>query len=73
MTGELKFDMNGLRTDVKLDLVEKQRENMVKTGIWFPDIGINYTRTNKEQNAIMVEQLQNKTLRVTTTLVWGWF
>ncbi len=42
---------------------------MVKTGIWMPDVGVNYTRTGEEHDAIMVEQLQNKTLRVTTTLV----
>ena len=42
---------------------------MVKTGIWLPDTGVNYTTTATERDAIVVEQLQNKTLRVTTAIV----
>ena len=48
---------------------EKQRDHLLKTGIWMPDVGVNYTRTAAEGEAQIVEKLQNKTLRVTTTTV----
>lgn len=60
--------MNGQRTWFKLDLIEKLRDNMVKTGTWTPDAGVNYTRTSEEVDAVVVEQLQNKTLRVTVAI-----
>ena len=69
MTGAINLDENGHRTYFKLDLIERRRDNMVKTGIWLPDTGVNYTTTATERDAIVVEQLQNKTLRVTTAIV----
>lgn len=69
LTGEIVFDQNGQRTDFKLDLIEKSRDNMAKTGTWTPEMGVNYTRTVTEGDSIVFEQLQNKTLRVTTALV----
>jgi len=68
MTGNIYLDENGHRTYFKLDLIERRRDNMVKTGIWLPDTGVNYTTTATERDAIVVEQLQNKTLRVTTAI-----
>ena len=41
---------------------------MLKTGIWTPDTGVNYTRTSEEVESLVVEQLQNKTLRVTVAI-----
>ena len=32
LTGVVHFDLNGLRTDIKLDLVEKYLGSMQKTG-----------------------------------------
>lgn len=69
LTGEVKFDMNGLRTDFKMDLMEKQRDNMVKTGVWLLETGVNYTRTVGDMDAIVVAQLENSTLKVTTAMV----
>ena len=69
MTGNIYLDENGHRTYFKLDLIEKSRDNMVKTGTWLPDTGVNYTTTATERESIVVEQLQNKTLRVTTAMV----
>lgn len=66
LTGEITFDQRGFRTDFKLDLLEKQRENMIKTGVWLPDVGVNFTRTQTEIEGQVVEKLQNKTLRITT-------
>ncbi len=42
---------------------------MKKTGIWSPGSGVNYTLTATDIEGIMIEKLQNKTLRVTTGLV----
>lgn len=69
LTGEIVFDENGHRSNFKLDLIEKSRDNMAKTGTWTPEMGVNYTRTADEGDSIIVEQLQNKTLIVTTALV----
>ena len=69
MTGAIYLDEKGHRTYFKLDLIEKSRDSMVKTGIWLPDIGVNYTTTSVERDAVVVEQLQNKTMRVTVATV----
>ena len=52
-----------------MSVVEKQRDNMVKTGIWTPEMGVNYTLSVQEGDEIVVEQLQNKTLVVATAVV----
>ena len=44
---------------------------MIKTGTWAPGVGVNFTRTQTEIEGQIVEKLQNKTLRITTTLVRG--
>ena len=69
LSGEMHFDINGFRSNFVLELLEKQRDHLVKTGIWSPETGVNYTRTAAEGEAQIVEKLQNKTLRVTTTTV----
>ena len=69
LTGEILFDDNGHRTDFKLDLIEKKRDNMIKTGTWYPESGVNYTVTVEEGEAMVVKQLQNMTLRVVTVQV----
>ena len=65
----MHFDASGFRNDFRLELLEKQRDHLVKTGIWTQEVGVNYTRTAAEGEAQIVEKLQNKTLRVTTTTV----
>lgn len=65
----MHFDINGFRNNFVMELLEKQRDHFVKTGIWSPETGVNYTRTAAEGEAQIVEKLQNKTLRVTTTTV----
>ena len=69
LTGEMHFDTAGFRTDFALELLEKQRDHLLKTGTWTPEVGVNYTRTAAEGETQIVEKLQNKTLRVTTTTV----
>ena len=63
----IQFDLNGFRTNVQLDLLEKHMAKLEKTAIWAPGIGVNYTRTAAEAEAQNVDKLQNKTMRVTTT------
>merc|ERR1719495_922533 len=69
LTGEIRFDADGYRTDFQLELMEKVRSRSKKTGIWTEKSGVNYTLTSTEIEGQMIEKLQNKTLRVTTALV----
>ena len=57
------------RTNFKLELLEKRRDLMMKTGVWEPDIGLNFTLTQSQTQEMLDEKLQNKTLRVSTTFV----
>ncbi|XP_023349086.1 glutamate receptor ionotropic, kainate 2 isoform X2 [Eurytemora carolleeae] len=68
LTGEIKFDADGYRTDFQLELMEKMRSRTKKTGIWTAQGGVNYTLTATEIEGQMVEKLQNKTLKITTAL-----
>eukprot|EP00090_Calanus_glacialis_P018188 TRINITY_DN28216_c0_g1_i1.p1 TRINITY_DN28216_c0_g1~~TRINITY_DN28216_c0_g1_i1.p1 ORF type:complete len:919 (-),score=157.38 TRINITY_DN28216_c0_g1_i1:468-3224(-) len=67
LSGEIRFDADGFRTDFQLDLMEKYRGRLRKTGIWNLEAGINYTMTASEIGTQMIEKLANKTLRVVTT------
>ena len=67
LTGEIRFDAMGFRTQFHLDLIEKVRGRMKKTANWDTDIGLNYTLTATEVGNMMVEKLANKTMRVVTT------
>lgn len=69
LTGEIRLDQHGFRTDFALDLMEKVRGRVEKTANWSPGVGVNYTLTATEVGTQMVEKLANKTLRVVTTPV----
>ena len=69
LSGEIKFDGEGFRTDFQLDLMEKFRGRLQKTGIWNLEAGINYTMSAAEIGTQMTEKLANKTLRVVTVTV----
>ncbi len=69
LSGEITFDEQGFRTNFRLELMEKRRDNMVKSAIWEPAMGLNFTLTQAEIEEIEVEKLQNKTLRITTAFV----
>ena len=69
VTGEIRFDSDGFRTDVQLDLIEKVRGRFRKTATWTPEAGVNYTMTSEEIGTQMIEKLANRTLRVVTTPV----
>lgn len=69
LTGVIKFDHQGFRSDFTLDIIELTREGLQKAGIWNSSEGVNYTRSYGENQKQIVEILQNKTLIVTTILV----
>ncbi|XP_073955426.1 kainate-type ionotropic glutamate receptor subunit 1D isoform X1 [Choristoneura fumiferana] len=68
LTGVIKFDHQGFRSDFTLDIIELTREGLQKAGIWNSSEGVNYTRSYGENQKQIVEILQNKTLIVTTIL-----
>ncbi|KAG7298971.1 hypothetical protein JYU34_017442 [Plutella xylostella] len=68
LTGVIKFDHQGFRSDFSLDIIELTREGLQKAGTWNSSEGVNYTRSYGENQKQIVEILQNKTLIVTTIL-----
>ncbi|XP_059486426.1 glutamate receptor ionotropic, kainate 2-like isoform X2 [Neocloeon triangulifer] len=68
LTGPVRFDNVGLRTDFTLDLIEWQRGNLVKTAAWDPQIGINHTMSDGEIRNLIIENLQNKTFIVSSRI-----
>lgn len=69
LTGVIKFDHQGFRSDFLLDIIELNRDGLKKIGIWNSTEGINFTRTYGEAYTQIVEIIQNKTFIVTTLLV----
>lgn len=69
LTGVIKFDNQGFRSNFVLDIVELTKEGLTKIGTWNSTEGVNFTRTYGEVYTQIVESLQNKTFIVTTILV----
>ena len=69
LTGQVKFDQRGLRTDFKLEIIELKKHGLVKVGSWHDVHGIKMERNYTETLAEIEESLQNKTLVVTTVRV----
>ncbi|KZC04141.1 Glutamate receptor 1 [Dufourea novaeangliae] len=70
LTGIIKFDHQGFRSDFILDIIElNNKEGLKKIGTWNSTKGINFTRSYKEEYTQIVENLQNKTFIVTTILL----
>ncbi|CAG5028264.1 unnamed protein product [Parnassius apollo] len=68
LTGVIKFDHQGFRSDFTLDIIELTRDGLQKAGMWNSSEGVNYTRSFGDNQKQIVEILQNKTLIVTTIL-----
>ncbi|CAH2047173.1 unnamed protein product, partial [Iphiclides podalirius] len=68
LTGVIKFDHQGFRSDFTLDIIELTRDGLQKAGSWNSSEGVNYTRSYGDNQKQIVEILQNKTLIVTTIL-----
>lgn len=69
LTGRIKFDSRGFRTDFDLDIVELKKEGLTRVGKWSAGKGVNFTRNFTEAYSDLIESLHNKTLVVTTILV----
>ncbi|XP_024943087.1 glutamate receptor ionotropic, kainate 2 isoform X6 [Cephus cinctus] len=69
LTGVIKFDHQGFRSDFVLDIIElNSKEGLKKIGTWNSTNGVNFTRTYGDAYTQIVESLQNKTFIVTTIL-----
>lgn len=70
MSGEIKFDHQGLRTDFTLEIIELAVSGMQKVGTWKPSEGI---ALNRPAPPALVEQdmrtLVNKSFVVITAIV----
>ena len=69
LSGKIRFDGAGFRSDFQLDIVELKREGLVRVGRWDPSNGANFTRNYTKTSNEVVESLHNKTLIVSTILV----
>ncbi|XP_014219018.1 glutamate receptor 2-like [Copidosoma floridanum] len=70
LTGTIKFDNQGFRTDFVLDIIEMNtKDGLQKIGSWNSTKGINFTRSYGEVYTQIVDSLHNKTFVVTTILV----
>ncbi|KAK9498544.1 hypothetical protein O3M35_003153 [Rhynocoris fuscipes] len=68
LTGVIKFDNQGFRSNFELDIIELTKNGLQKIGSWNSTEGINFTRTYNEMIHQIVENLSNKTMIVTTIL-----
>ena len=62
LTGKVKFDKHGIRTDFTLDIVELKRPGLEKVGSWYEVDGIKFSRNFVTTYSEIVESLQSKTL-----------
>lgn len=69
LTGPLKFDEFGRRSDFLLDIIELRKNGFRPTGVWDIRSRVNITRNYTEAEADVKEALRNKTLRVTVPTV----
>lgn len=69
LTGVIKFDNQGFRSNFELEIIELTKNGLQKIGSWNSTEGINFTRTYNEMIHQIVENLSNKTMIVTTILV----
>ena len=66
LSGVIKFDQHGLRSDFSLEIVELKKTGLDKVGVWNESGGVHFTRNFTESYTEIVESLQNKTLVITT-------
>ncbi|XP_076371702.1 glutamate receptor ionotropic, kainate 2-like isoform X1 [Tachypleus tridentatus] len=68
LTGEIKFDKYGFRSDFNLKLNELTRAGLRQAADWNPFIGINITGSMSKAFADVKASLKNRTLVVTTLM-----
>uniref|UniRef100_A0A1B6GVG8 Ionotropic glutamate receptor C-terminal domain-containing protein n=1 Tax=Cuerna arida TaxID=1464854 RepID=A0A1B6GVG8_9HEMI len=70
LTGLIKFDNEGFRSDIKLDIIELTAEGIVKKGTWNTTEGVNFTKSvEQEDEASLKPDLKNVTFVVMISLV----
>ncbi|XP_046673759.1 glutamate receptor ionotropic, kainate 2-like [Homalodisca vitripennis] len=70
LSGLIKFDHEGFRSDFKLDIIELTSEGIVKKGTWNASEGVNFTQTvEAEDEANLKLDLKNVTFVVMISLV----
>ena len=69
LSGKIKFDAEGFRSNFQLDIVELKKDSLAKVGAWDPINGANFSYNFTEITTGIVESLHNKTLIVSTILV----
>jgi len=67
LTGRIKFDENGLRSQFNLQVIEMQAEGLVPVGTWNSLDGANFTRQHPGSDS-QSDSLFNKTLVVSSIL-----
>ncbi|XP_060086379.1 glutamate receptor ionotropic, kainate 2-like [Ylistrum balloti] len=68
LTGRVHYTNGRKRTDFQLDIVELTTHGIQKVGEWNPRSGVNITKSFKERQEEVLQELANKTLRVVTVL-----
>ena len=71
LTGLVKFDQYGLRTDFTLDIVELHKSGLEKVGTWHDRFGIEFDRLTSLKSSEPRKTIENKTIIVTTIKVSG--
>lgn len=67
LTGYLRLDDNGLRTDFALNVIELKSTGFEKVGTWTRRTGIRYSRGYMQQKQEeLTDVIQNRTFRVST-------
>lgn len=69
MTGDIKFDNQGYRTNFAVDVVELTSSGIAKVGTWNSSEGLKIVRKHEETIVIDDGSLKNKTFVVMTALV----
>lgn len=67
LTGEVKFDNRGYRTNFNIDVIELTSSGVVKVGTWDTTRGLNITRPPVVED--LSGSLKNKTFIVIITVV----
>ncbi|KAF4527747.1 hypothetical protein B566_EDAN014957 [Ephemera danica] len=68
LTGEIRFDTAGQRTDFTLEVVEVRPEGLVRIATWDPHVGVNRTISYMQVHDQIMEGMANKTFKIYSLL-----
>ena len=69
LTGRVKFDQFGWRTDFSLDIVELHKSGLEKVGTWHDKFGLEFSRLTSLNTFLPRDTIENKTIIVSTIKV----